>query len=188
MKKHVLIFLLLLLPALCWAQRVRKTEWESGTLEKGDKVGVWEYYGYTRDGSQVILQKYDHTTKKLLFFRPIEDIFYDVELQPGQWTKSRVDQPPMFIGSDPALATYTAKLNYPLAAQDRKLQGKVIVSFAIDTLGQISNHKVVAGVGGGCDEEALRVSRTIPNQWIPARKNGRAVPVVYEMPFVFRLK
>ncbi|PJJ53008.1 protein TonB [Hymenobacter chitinivorans DSM 11115] len=157
-------------------------------IEKGNKVGVWEYYAYTRDGRQVIVQKYDHTTNKLVFFRPVEDVPYDVELQPGQWTRSRVDQPPLFIGGDPALATYTTKLVYPTVAQDRKIQGKVLISFAIDTLGRASGHKVLMSVGGGCDEEALRVCRTIPNQWIPARKDGRAVPVVYELPFTFRLQ
>ncbi|UOQ73088.1 energy transducer TonB [Hymenobacter cellulosilyticus] len=157
-------------------------------VEKGNKVGVWEYYAYTRDGRQVIVQKYDHTTNKLVFFRPIEDVPYDVELQPGQWTRSRVDQPPLFIGGDPILATYTTKIVYPPVAQDRKLQGKVLISFAIDTLGRASNHKVLMSVGGGCDEEAMRVCRTIPNQWIPARKGSRAVPVVYELPFTFKLQ
>ncbi|MCB2378469.1 energy transducer TonB [Hymenobacter sp. BT635] len=157
-------------------------------IEKGNKVGVWEYFAYTRDGRQVTVQKYDHTAKKLVFFRPVEDIMYDVQLQPGEWSRARVDQPPLFVGGDPALASYTTKLVYPTAAQDRKLQGKVLISFMIDTLGQASGHKVLMSVGGGCDEEAMRVCRTIPQQWIPARKDGRAVPVVYELPFTFKMQ
>ncbi|WP_165370529.1 energy transducer TonB [Hymenobacter persicinus] len=178
----------LLLPFSSLAQRLRTTDTESGMLEKGTKVGVWEYYAHTRDGRQVKVQKYDHTTKKLIFFRPVEDIPYLVELQPGQWTRSRVDQPPLFIGGDVALAAYTSKLVYPTAAQQRNLQGKVLIAVTIDTLGQASNHKVLLSVGGGCDEEAMRVCRKIPNQWIPARKDGHAVPVVYELPFTFKLQ
>ncbi len=53
---------------------MRKTEWESGMLDKGEKIGVWEYYAYTRDGRQVITQKYDHSAKKLLFFRDFDDV------------------------------------------------------------------------------------------------------------------
>ncbi|TGE21364.1 energy transducer TonB [Hymenobacter aquaticus] len=189
MKKTVLVVLLACaLPTVSWSQRLRKTEFESGMIEKGNKIGLWEYFAYTRDGRQVTVQKYDHTAKKLVFYRPVEDIMYDVQLKPGEWSRSRVDQPPLFIGGDPALASYTAKLVYPSAAQDRKLQGKVLISFTIDTLGQASGHKVLMSVGGGCDEEAMRVCRTIPQQWIPARKDGRAVPVVYELPFTFKLQ
>ncbi|MCB2406546.1 energy transducer TonB [Hymenobacter lucidus] len=189
MKKTVLVVLLACaLPTVCWSQRLRKTEFESGMIEKGNKVGLWEYFAYTRDGRQVTVQKYDHTTKKLVFFRPVEDIMYSTELKPGEWTRSRVDQPPLFIGGDPALANYTTKLVYPTVAQDRKLQGKVLISFAIDTLGRASDHKILLSVGGGCDEEAMRVCKGIPNQWIPARKDGRAVPVVYELPFTFRMQ
>lgn len=168
------------------AQR-RKSDLESGQMEKGKKVGIWEYSSLTRDGRQVLVQRYDHTANKLVYYRPIEDVPYEAEVQPGQWTRTRVEQPPLFIGGEAALAAYMAKLNYPEPAQRRNIQGRVLVSFAIDTLGNATSHKVLMGIGGGCDEEALRLSRTIPAHWIPARLNGRAVPVVYELPFVFRL-
>ncbi|MCC2545550.1 energy transducer TonB [Hymenobacter sp. BT175] len=190
MKKLVLslLLLLLLLPLGVRAQKLRKTNWESGMMEKGKKVGEWEYYAYTRDGRQVVVQRYDHTTQKLTYFRPVDDIMYSVQQGPDKWVRSRVEQPPLFIGGDAALAVFTSKLTYPQNAQDRKIQGKVIVEFTVDTLGRASNHKVLMGIGGGCDEEALRTSKEIPNQWIPARKDGHAVAVVYEMPFTFRLR
>lgn len=169
------------------AQR-RKSDLESGEMEKGKKVGIWEYSSLTRDGRQVLVQRYDHTANKLMYYRPIEDVPYEAEVQPGQWTRTRVEQPPLFIGGEAALAAYMAKLNYPEPAQRRNIQGRVIVSFAIDTLGNATSHKVLMGIGGGCDEEALRLSRTIPAHWIPARLNGRAVPVVYELPFTFKLQ
>jgi len=190
MKKNYLLaalcVLLLLLYLPTHAQRGRK-DLESGEMEKGKKIGVWEYFSLTRDGRQVLVQRYDHTANKLIFYRPIEDIPYDTEVSPGQWTRTRVEQPPLFIGGEAALAAYMAKLNYPEQAQNKNIQGRVIISFAIDTLGRASNHKVVLGIGGGCDEEAMRLCRTIPPLWIPARLGGRPVPVVYELPFTFRL-
>lgn len=189
MKRTLLLFFFVLL----WcstagvAQRLRKTEYESGMIEKGNKVGVWEYYAYTRDGSQVIAQKYDHTAKKLLFYRPVEDRVYQIK-ENNNWTSGRVDQPPLFLGGDAMLGSYMSKLVYPTAAQAKNIQGKVIVSFVIDTLGQASDHKVLLGIGGGCDEEALRIAKTLPQQWIPARRGSRAVPIVYEMPFTFKLQ
>ncbi len=170
------------------AQKQRTTEYESGMIEKGQKVGVWEYYSYTRDGRQVLVQRYDHTAKKLVFYRPIEDKPYDAELTPGEWTRTNVQQPPFYIGGEAALASYMSKLTYPQEAQNRNIQGRVVIQFAIDTLGQTSKHKVLNGIGGGCDEEALRLSQSIPSQWVPARLAGRAVPVMYQLPFTFRLQ
>jgi periplasmic protein TonB len=179
--------LFLLLSSTASAQRMRKSDLESGMMEKGKKVGVWEYFSFTRDGRQVLVQRYDHTTNKLVFYRPIEDIAYETEVRPGQWTRTRLEQPPLFVGGEGALSGYMGKLSYPTQAQSRNIQGRVLVSFAIDTLGRASGHKVLMGIGGGCDEEALRLCRTIPPLWIPARLGGHAVPVVYELPFTFRL-
>ena len=190
--KHIYVLLafciLLGLTPPTQAQRLRKSDVESGEMEKGQKVGVWEYFSFTRDGRQVLVQRYDHTTKKLVFYRPIEDIPYNAEVAPGQWKYTRVEQPPLYIGGEAALAIYMAKLNYPQAAQTRNIQGKVLITFAIDTLGNVSGHKVLTGIGGGCDEEALRLCQKIPVQWIPARLAGRSVSVMYELPFTFRLQ
>ncbi|UOQ78916.1 energy transducer TonB [Hymenobacter sp. 5516J-16] len=186
--KQLILPLLVFSSVAASAQKMRKSELESGLLEKGQKVGVWEYYAYTRDGSQVVTQKYDHTAKKLVFNRPFDDVPYSVQNAAGEWTRQRVTHPVFFIGGDAALATYMTKLNYPVAAQTKNVQGRVLVSFVVDTLGQASNHQVLLGIGSGCDEEALRVARSIPAQWIPARIGSHAVVSKYEMPFTFRLR
>lgn len=183
------IFLLLL---LCFAfpapaQKMRTTKWESGMMDRRKKVGVWEYYGITPSKEMVVVQRYDHTASKLLYYRPGGELAYSTEVAPGQWKRRPVDQPPLFIGGDAALAAYTTQVQYPQEAQDRNIQGAVKVSFAIDTLGQASNHRVVRTIGGGCDQEALRVAKTIPNEWLPARVGSRAVPVEYELTLTFRL-
>lgn len=181
------ITLLLFVPFQIFAQKNRTTQWESGMMDKKEKVGVWEYYGYTASKRQVTVQRYDHSAKKLLYYRPVEEVNYNTELTPGNWVRRLVDQPPLYIGGDAALAAFTSKVNYPQAAQDKQLQGKVLIGIVIDTLGHASGHHVVQSVGGGCDEEALRVSQKIPDQWIPARIGTKAVPVEYELPFLFRL-
>jgi protein TonB len=43
------------------------------------------------------------------------------------------------------------------------------------------------GVGGGCDEEAIRVINTLPD-WTPGKQNGHAVPVWYTVPVIFKLQ
>jgi protein TonB len=169
------------------AQKERETRYEKGTLTKGQKTGVWEYFGYTPSGEKVVLQRYDHDRHRLLYFRPGPDVMYHAEVSPGKWSYVRPDQPAFFIGGDAALAEFTSKLTYPAAAQAGNIQGKVVIGFLLDTLGHTSKHHLVQRIGGGCDEEALRIARTVPEQWIPARVGGRAVPVEYELPLNFRL-
>jgi protein TonB len=169
------------------AQKVRETRYEQGTLTKGQKTGVWEYFGYTPSGEKVVLQRYDYDRRRLLYFRPGPDVLCHAQVSPDKWSYVRPDQPALFIGGDVALAEYTSKLIYPGLAQSSNIQGKVVVSFVIDTLGHTSQHRLVQRIGGGCDEEAMRIARTVPEQWVPARVGGRAVPVEYELPLNFRL-
>ena len=169
------------------AQSLRTTKWESGALRKGKKVGEWEYFSYSATGERVVSQRYDHTAGKLRFARS-DDQAYQAETAPETWTQTPLTQAPWFIGGHEDLAAYTAKLSYPAAALARNVEGKVIIGFVIDTLGRVSARRVVQSVGSGCDEEALRVSRTIPDAWLPGRVGSRAVRVLYELPFTFRLK
>ncbi|OWP63813.1 hypothetical protein CDA63_07450 [Hymenobacter amundsenii] len=186
--KHFLLLCLLCCSLIAPAQKLRKTDTASGMMEKGTKVGVWEYYAYTRDGSQVITQKYDHSARKLLFFRPFDDVTYPVRTPPGAWARARVTHPVFFIGGDSELAVYMSKLNYPAAAQSQNVQGRVMVTITVDTLGHASNQQVLLGIGSGCDEEALRVARNLPDEWIPARIGSRAVESKIDLPFTFRLQ
>ena len=181
------LFILLVFSLTVNAQKMRTTKWESGMLDHREKVGVWEYYGYTTSKEQVVVQRYDHTAKKLIYFRPSEDKTYSTQVAQGQWSRRPVDRPPLFIGGDAALAAYTTQLQYPQQAQDRRIQGQVMVGFAIDTLGRATSHRVLRSIGGGCDQEALRVAHTIPDEWIPARVGSRAVPIEYELTLTFRL-
>ena len=64
-------------------------------------------------------------------------------------------------------------LKFPEAAKEREIQGTVRLSFVVETNGNVSNIVVVNSVGGGCDNEAIRLlQETI---WLPAEKNGKYV-------------
>ncbi|WP_310394836.1 energy transducer TonB [Hymenobacter sp.] len=179
--------LLLVLAFTANAQKMHTTKWESGMLDRRTKVGVWEYYGVTPSQEKVVVQRYDHSVKELLYYRPVSNSIYSIEVSPGQWTRRAVDRPPLFIGGDAALAAYTTQLQYPEQAQERRIQGQVTVGFVVDTLGHTAAHRVLRGIGGGCDQEALRVAKTVPNEWIPAQLGAKAVPVEYELTLTFRL-
>ena len=72
------------------------------------------------------------------------------------------------------MGNYIAKnLQFPAEAKEREIQGTVRLSFVVETDGSVSNIIVVNSVGGGCDNEAIRLlQETI---WIPAEKNGKYV-------------
>ena len=190
MKNYIYSLIILLAAwgtAPAQAQKMRTTKWESGMMEKRQKIGVWEYYGITPSKEMVVVQRYDHTTKQLVFFRPSGDLVFNTETTPGEWKRRTVDRPPLFIGGDAALASYTMQLQYPEEAQERNIQGKVVISFTVDTEGRATGHRVLRGIGGGCDQEALRVAKTIPNEWVPAQIAGQNVEAEYELPLTFRL-
>lgn len=96
------------------------------------------------------------------------------------------EQMPSFPGGDPALAKFlAAKLQYPAAALDKSISGKVHVAFVVDAEGRLRDPHVVRGLGYGLDEEALRLVRLMP-WWNPGKVQGRPVWVSFTMPIVFR--
>jgi len=77
-------------------------------------------------------------------------------------------------------------LNYPKEASDSAIQGRVYISFVVEEDGRISNAKVIRGIGGGCDEEAVRVIEQMP-EWTPGYQRGKSIKVQYNMPIIFKL-
>jgi protein TonB len=94
---------------------------------------------------------------------------------------------PEFEGGMGAWAKFIQRnLRYPDLAQEQGVQGKVFVSFVVEKDGSISNVSVIKGIGGGCDEEALRVIRKSP-RWKPGMQQNIPVRVRYNMPLSFML-
>lgn len=106
----------------------------------------------------------------------------------GVYNLGSVEVMPEFPGGMKAWANFLNKnLYYPANARENGVSGRVVVSFVVEKNGQITDLKVIKGIGGGCDEEALRVIKKSPF-WKPGLQNGRAVRVAYMMPIVFRME
>ena len=96
------------------------------------------------------------------------------------------DEMPAFPGGNAAmLAFFGRKINYPAAALDHQVSGRVHVAFVVDPEGHLHDPHVVRGLGYGLDEEALRLVRIMP-WWTPGRINGQAVWVRVTLPIGFR--
>ena len=99
-----------------------------------------------------------------------------------------VEEMPQFPGGENKLMEYIAKnLTYPQEARDKGIDGRVFVAMVIEKDGSVSNVKVLRGIGGGCDEEAVRVIKAMP-KWKPGKMKGEAVRVRYQMPINFKLQ
>jgi protein TonB len=99
-----------------------------------------------------------------------------------------VEEMPQFPGGDASLFKYLHdNIKYPPIARENGIQGKVYVTFVVNETGKITDAKVIRGIGGGCDEEALRVVRAMPD-WKIGKQNGRPVKVQYNLPINFTLQ
>lgn len=98
-----------------------------------------------------------------------------------------LDVYPHFPGGDQArLLFLRANVRYPDVAMKNVIQGVVKILFVVEPDGTLSRFEISKSIGGGCDEEALRVAKLMP-RWEPGRRNGRTVRVLISMPIVFRL-
>jgi TonB family protein len=99
-----------------------------------------------------------------------------------------VEKKPMFAGGSPAFVQYlNENLQYPATARERGIDGRVLVTFIVEKDGNISDISVIQGIGGGCDEEAIRVMKNAPS-WLPGENGGQKVRVQCTIPITFKLQ
>lgn len=97
-----------------------------------------------------------------------------------------VEFAPEFPGGDKALHKFLAEnLVYPEQARENEISGHVFVTFVVEKDGSVGKPEVIRGIGGGCDEEVVRVVKLMP-KWKPGRQKGK-VPVRYTLPVTFNL-
>lgn len=98
-----------------------------------------------------------------------------------------VDQFPEFEGGMAAWAKFIQRnLRYPPRAEEEGITGKVFLSFVVERDGAVTDVTLIRGIGGGCDEEAMRVIKKSP-KWKPGRQQNNPVRVRYAMPLSFTI-
>jgi protein TonB len=104
------------------------------------------------------------------------EIFTVVEEQPGYPG-----------GEESRIAFLQQNIRYPEEAKELGIQGRVFVTFVVEVDGSITDVRVLRGIGGGCDEEAIRVVRAMP-KWVPGKQRGVPVRVQFNLPIKFTLQ
>jgi hypothetical protein len=172
-----------------WTEYLWRTDIieSQGNYKDGDRVGVWEFYNREAE----LIQKYNFDTKELLYFKPDKEADKEHEVKTAKGIeKIKLDTPPMFIGGqDEAGETLLdARIRYPNEAKEKGISGTVWISFFVDENGIAVDHQVKEGIGGGCDEESLRLVKEVPNNWLPGQLNGQPVTAKYLFPVNFVLR
>lgn len=93
-----------------------------------------------------------------------------------------VEEMPELIGG---LAQLQTNIRYPEMARRAGIEGRVFIQFIVNEQGEVENPRVMRGIGGGADEEALRVVRQA--RFKPGVQRGRPVRVQYSLPIYFRI-
>ena len=99
-----------------------------------------------------------------------------------------VEEQPSFPGGEQARMRYLSNnIDYPQLARESGIQGTVYVTFVVEKDGSITDVRVLRGIGGGCDKEAIRVVKEMP-RWEAGMQRGKPVRVQFNMPIRFTLQ
>lgn len=94
---------------------------------------------------------------------------------------------PSFPGGNEAMSRYLRdNLQYPSEASQLGIKGPVWITFVVEPDGSVSGINLLRGIGGGCDEEAVRVIQEMP-EWNPGKQNGKPVRVQFQICISFSL-
>lgn len=156
---------------------------ERGSYKNGKENGEWEYY-YNGD----LIQRYNFDDRKLIENNDhsIQEnvIIYDDLKNPID----TIDVMPVYLGGIGHLYHFIAnEIEYPRIARDNGIEGTVFVQLIIDESGNVKSAKVYRGIGGGCDEEAVRVLLLTSGKWVPAYDDGKPVEMKYTQAIKYAL-
>jgi len=99
-----------------------------------------------------------------------------------------VEEQPGYPGGEEARYKFLQdNIKYPEEAKELGIQGKVFVTFVVEVDGSVTDARVLRGIGGGCDEEAIRVVKSMP-KWVPGKQRGVPVRVQFNLPIKFTLQ
>ncbi len=144
-----------------------------GNYKNGERTGTWNYvwnnnYSGSRifDKDSIIHAEYYKNGK------PIKEYPSREAQYPGGYEKMY-----QFLYST---------IEYPKLARNAGIQGRVFVEFVVDENGNVKNVRLIKGIGGGCDEQALEAVRSLP-KWTPAEMFETRVQQRFKLPIKFEL-
>ncbi len=149
---------------------------EEGKVKEGKRDSVW--IGFDNNGKVVYKEEFavGKFLKGLRSTNNGDSINYTVK-----------EALPSFKGGDREFGKFMAQtIRYPRYAMERNVQGQLIVSFAVNSDGSLSEFKILKSIDRELDEEAVNVLKRSP-KWNSAIQNGLPVKASFTMPVSFSL-
>lgn len=154
-----------------------------GQYDQGKKVGIWEYLSNGK-----VIQKFDVGTGKFLQDTISKIIDKITVLNEKGEAVSQADPKGIYLGADSRMACFISRcLRYPRTAMENNIQGKVRLSAILTKDGVLTDLKSVSTLGGGLEEEAVRVFQLLPQDWVPVTNDGNPVDAKIEFHCNFTL-
>lgn len=108
--------------------------------------------------------------------------------KPEEMVRSFAEVMPSYDGGMEKFYKFIGKnVRYPKQAKRMGVEGRVVVQFIVEKDGSLTDIRVLKGIGAGCDEEAIRVMKLVPN-FIPGKQGDVRVKVQMAIPINFTLK
>jgi TonB family protein len=149
---------------------------EEGRVLNGRRDSLWTYF---YDDGKVYSYESWQTGKF------IDGISYDRDGR--EFYYQQLSSLPFLVGGPAQLySRMNGNINYPKRAQQKSIEGKVVLEFMVEKDGTVSSPKVLQGIGFGCDEEAIKVMLASP-RWVPAKIKGQPVRYKMTLPILFKL-
>lgn len=147
---------------------------EQGEYKAHKKNGEW--VGYHKNGKLYYKEKYSNEEL-------VKGVSYDELGQSYKYTKMYGTE-----GLDEFYKYVARKMEYPANARERGVEGRVFVEFVVEKNGQVSNERIIKGIGAGCDKEVLRMIRSLPDDFFePLTTRGQPEKQKIVLPIIFQL-
>jgi len=154
-----------------------------GKYKNNERTGIWKVYDYKGDVETVI--DYNSGLLKYLKFDSIlkQEVYANSAIQPIG------DRPVLSLsGSNQVLNYLIHLIIYPVDAIENNISGKVVISVKVDSEGKITDYLPYKSVDKSVDNEAIRIIKLIPLEFLPEYKNGKPVASEFKIPVYFALQ
>ena len=167
-------------------KREREKDPETGEMRTKVSLSSYDKKGKPMSGFHISTEPKQGDTS-VYHITPIEGFHFPAEVVNNDTVYQIVEEMPQFPGGEQAMMKFIAEnVKYPEKAKEEGVMGRVFIGFVVERDGSVNEVRVLRGIGGGCDEEAVRVISAMP-KWKPGMQDGKAVRVRYQIPIHFKI-
>lgn len=155
-----------------------------GMYKNDRQIGPW----VINDSDGALDYVYNFTTRKISLYNWRGQSNRFQVLTEGRWVEQEIDNPPMMLDGNDPIKIIARNIEYPIRAWRGGIDGEVVVSFVVDSLGRMGSVNLKKTVDPDLDKEALRIFKTVDFDWHPAQKDDKYITVRYSLPVTFILR